>query len=481
MNDQQQPQPSASNGRRKWIIIFAIALLALGVFGYWLTTRGKVTTDDAQINGDLVPISPRINGYVDAVAVHDNQLVDAGQLLVQLDRRDLEAKLTAAGADLSAAKAQFAAATGQVALIERTAPAGASQAGAGVIAAGAGVSASISGISAAQSQVKAADAGVQVARAGVTAAKSDVTSADAQVRSATATLAVSRENVNSAEAQATKVVADLGRLKQLFGQGAISRQTLDAGEAANTSAQSALSAAKDGVNVAKAVLDQAKAGRANKAAALRQADSKLKAAIAAASQARQGVASAKAQLQQAHGQLGQAQAGKAGAETVPQQLTISKAQNKAAFARIQQAQAALRNAKLQLSYTRITAPVTGVVSQKGVQLGQYVQSGQLLMAIVPLSNVWVTANFKENDIEQMRTGQRVTIDVDTYPGRDFTGKVQSMSAATGSKFSLLPPENATGNFVKVVQRIPVKIVLDQPIPKDVILRPGQNVTATVHL
>jgi membrane fusion protein (multidrug efflux system) len=141
----------------------------------------------------------------------------------------------------------------------------------------------------------------------------------------------------------------------------------------------------------------------------------------------------------------------------------------------------LRTARLQLSYTRIAAPVDGQVSQKSVEPGQYLQPGQALMAIVSIKQAWVVANFKETQIEHMRRGQRADVEVDTYPGHVLRGKIDSIGAATGAKFSLLPPENATGNFVKVVQRIPVKIVLDRPLPRGVSLRPGQNVVATVHL
>ena len=175
----------------------------------------------------------------------------------------------------------------------------------------------------------------------------------------------------------------------------------------------------------------------------------------------------------------QAQAGLRGAQTGPEQIAAMRARAAAAAARVQQMRAMVKQAELNLEYTKIKAPVKGTVSRKSVEVGQVVQPGQPLMAIIALDRVWATANFKETQLESMRTGQPAAIKVDAYGGREFKGKVESLAAATGARFSLLPPDNATGNFVKVVQRVPVKIVLDEGQDPEHLLRPGMSVTATV--
>jgi len=481
LNDQPEPQAQANNGRRKLITIGVIIVLILGGVTYWLMGRGKVSTDDAQINGSIVPISPRVTGYIDHVLVASNQQVKTGQILVQLDARDLEARLRKAEADLATQQAQSAAATGQLSLTERTAPSGAQQAMAGVGFAESGVGAAEKQVSSAREQVAAAVANIDAARGVVAAARSAIAAATAQIQSAQAAVEGSQADVTSASAQAKKAAADEARYRQLFTNGAVSQQQLDAIEAANTSAQAALKASHDRSNAAAAALDQAKAQRSSAQAGLKQATARLSSAMAAEKQARAGVGVAQSGLSQARSQVARAVAAESGAATVPQQISVSRAQSNAAAARIKQSLADLRNARLQLSYTTIVAPVDGIVSQKNAEPGQYVQPGQLLMSIVPLRNVWVVANFKETQIGKMRVGQHAEIDVDSLPGKTFSGKIQSIGAATGSKFSLLPAENATGNYVKVVQRIPVKIVFDGPLPRGVVLRPGQNVTATVHL
>lgn len=170
-----------------------------------------------------------------------------------------------------------------------------------------------------------------------------------------------------------------------------------------------------------------------------------------------------------------------GANTVPQQVSAARDQYQAAMAKMRQSRADQKNSALLLSYSSIYAPVSGEVGQKSVQPGQYVQPGQMLMSVVPLQGVWVIANFKETQIGRMKAGQRAEIDIDTYPRQPIRGRVASIGAATGAAFSLLPPENATGNFVKVVQRVPVKIIMDRPLPDSVVLRPGMNVVVRVNI
>lgn len=487
MNQEQTPAqtPEATNnnknGRRGITIALIILIIAAAGFVYWLLGRGWESTDDAQVEGDMVPITSRVSGYVARVNVDDNFVVQPNYVLVQLDRKDFIARLRSAQANLSSLIAQAAATNSQLSLTQKAAPAGAEAAKAQAVAAGSGVSASATQIAAAQAQSAAAKASAQAALEAIASAKSDIATADAQIDSAKAAVQATQANVSSAKAQATKAASDATRYSQLYSQGAASKQLLESAQATSTSAEAALEASREQVNSAKAALAQAKSRRAAAQSALQQAVARAKAANAAASQAAAGVAAARAGLSESQARLVGANASAAGAATAPQQVAVGQAQNRAAAAKINQARADVRNASLQLSYTTITAPVSGIVSQKSVQPGQFLTPGQMLMSVVPLSNTWIIANFKETQLTDMRVGQPAEIEVDAYPGRKFHGRVQSIGAATGAQFSLLPPQNATGNYVKVVQRIPVKIVLDKPLPQGVVLRQGMNVTASVDM
>ena len=259
----------------------------------------------------------------------------------------------------------------------------------------------------------------------------------------TADLAWAQANIEKSRANAELAKADLARYKPLMEKGEISKQQYDAAQANADATASALKADEE----------------------------KLE-------QARRNVDVAKAQRDAAKAKVGQANAGVASAQADIKQVSMKTADAQAKLAKVEQARAALEAAQLNLSYTEITAPVDGVATHKQVETGQIVQAGQGLMVIVPLHDVWVTANFKETQLKKMKAGQKAEVKVDTY-GKTFSGHVDSIAGATGSVLSLLPPENATGNYVKVVQRIPVKIVLD-PIPAEIaVLRPGMNVDATV--
>jgi len=321
-------------------VIAGLALLALGGFGFrqWQFGVTHVSTDDAQIQGDVIPVLPRVSGFVAEVRVKENQQVRAGDTLVVLDDRDLVAKLAQAEADLSQAEA----------------------------AAG---SSSRSGQAPAQ-------------------------------------LAAAQASVADAEASAWKAHGDLTRARGLAARDVISRQDLDAAEATSRSADAHLEAARNQVQAASA-----------------------------------GVTSAQA--------------------------------------RVGSARAARDQAALQLSYTRLVAPSSGVVSRKDVEVGQLVQVAQPLMSVVPLDDVWVVANLKETDVRGVAPGDRVQIHVDSYPGRTFAGTVESLSPASGARFSLLPPDNATGNFTKVVQRIPVRVRIDASEDPRHVLRPGMSVNVVI--
>ena len=480
MGNENSSSMLPANGMKRWsIIVGVMSIIAISGAAYWAANRNKVSTDDAQIAGDLVPINARTSGYVNRIVVDENDQVRKGQLLVSLDQRDLNAKLHSAEATVNAQKAQASAASCQASITECSAPALAAQAGAGVAAAISALSAAQDQVTAARSQYMSSKANIESLKSAVKMASNNVELADSQVDAAKASLASAEYGVTSAQANVKKVSSDYSRFKELFVSGATSRQQLDSAEAANTSADAALEQARENVKTAKAAVAQAIAKRSAAVNQLSQAKAALTSGIHAASQACTGVNSAKAAVGQANARVSQAQAQASGASTAPQQIAASKAQYKASMAQTKQAVANVNNAKLQLSYTTISSPVGGVVSQKSVQMGQYVQPGQMLMSVVPLKRVWVIANFKETQIQGMHPGDRAIVDVDTYSGKSFEGRVKSIGAATQASFSLLPSQNATGNFVKVVQRIPVKIVFDKQLPKNVVLRPGANVTATV--
>ncbi len=273
----------------------------------------------------------------------------------------------------------------------------------------------------AQAVLRAAREGVPITTtttaSGVSSAAAGVTRAEAGVAGSQARLDAAGAHLREATANDTRLQRDLGRLRQLVEKDEISRQQYDAAVAAAASARA-------GVDAARATVVEAEHARA---------------------QAQDALLQAQAELRTAH--------------TAPNQVAVMRAREASAEARVQQAQAAVLQARLALSYTTATAPTDGVISRKTVELGQTVEAGQPLLALVPLADVWVTANFKETQLRHMHPGQRAVIEVDTY-GRSYRGRVDSIAAATGARFSLLPPENATGNYVKVVQRVPVKIVLD---------------------
>jgi len=457
-----------------------VALLVAGLI-YWLLTRGKESTDDAQINGHLVMVTARVASHVRYVAVDDTDRVKAGQLLVQLDRRDLLQTLRKAEADLASQKAQTAAATSQISITQHTAPSSAGQAMAATMIASQGIAASEAQLSSAESQVASAEASVRAARDTAQSARTDVAAAQAQIRSAQEGLTIARADVTAAESNATTQAQEEQRYRYMYNLGAVSRQQYQNIVNTNIAAQASLRSARGRLAVAQTAVAQAVARRAGAEALLARANSQVTSSMAALRQARAGVRSAQVGLNQARSRLRQAQAAQYGTETVPQQVHISESQRRAAAAKIAQSYADVRAARLQLSYTTITAPVAGEIAGRNVNPGQYVEPGQALMAVVRLNDVWVTANFKETQIRHMKPGQVADIHVDTYSGMCFRGRVKGIGAASGELLSLLPPQNATGNFVKVVQRIPVRIVFDQPIPKGVVLRPGQNVVVTVHV
>jgi membrane fusion protein (multidrug efflux system) len=288
--------------------------------------------------------------------------------------------------------------------------------------------------------------GVTSAQGGVEQAQAAVATADHEIEAANARLASAQAVERQRRAEATRTARDVERLKGLAAKDEIPQQQYDAAVSASDAAQAAVEAA---------------------GASVREAVTAVSVAQARAVQARAAAAQSRASLRTAN--------------TGPEQVKVTRAQADVAVARVQQAEAALAQAKLNLEYAVVKAPAAGVVSRKTVEVGQVVQPGQPLLALVNMENVWVTANFKETQLGDMRVGQRVTVKVDALGGKSFDGHIQSIAAATGARFSLLPPENATGNYVKVVQRVPVKIVLDAGQDPEHRLRPGMSVIPVVHL
>jgi membrane fusion protein (multidrug efflux system) len=365
-----------------------------GVF-FWRYLNTYESTDDAQVDVHFYPISARISGYVVKVNVDDNQYVEKGTVLVEIDPKDYEVAVAQAQANLASAQA-----TAQS--LNITVP--------------------ITSVNTA-SQLKATTSDVATSNAGIIAAEKQAAAAHAQLE--------------QAEANDVKVQDDLRRYKMLV----------------------------DKQEVAAQVYDQAVAA--------------AKASTASISAATANESAAEQLVLQARSRLAGSEANRQSAETGPQQVSSTRDRARAALADVEQKRAALEQAQLNLQYTKIVAPVSGAVN-KTVVAGMNVGAGQELLTVVPLDEVWITANFKETQLRRMQPGQKANIHVDAS-GRTFRGHVDSIAGATGPLFSLLPPENATGNYVKIVQRIPVKIVLEPGENRDRQLRPGMNVVPDVYL
>jgi membrane fusion protein, multidrug efflux system len=394
-SDYQRPSRTKSSGFRIAIVIGIVVLLVVGFFAYRYFTSYE-STDDAQIDGHINSVSARISGHVIKLNVNDNQYVQAGTVVVEIDPTDYQVAYERAKADFADAQASATAA---------------------------GVNIPITSVNT-TSQLSSSEADVNSARAGIQAAKQQFQAAQAQLQ--------------QAEAHDVKAQNDLERYRQLVSKQEISQQQFD------------------------------------------QATAAARASTAEVAGARASMEAAQQQVTQAEGKLVQAQANWRYAQTAPRQMQISRAKSESALAQVQRMKALLDQAQLNLQYTKVVAPVNGIISNRTVEVGQNVSPGQELMKCINLDDIWVTANFKETQLRNMRAGQRVTIEVDAN-GRKYNGKVDSIAGASGARFSLLPPENATGNYVKVVQRIPVKINLDPGSNNDHQLRPGESVAPKVWI
>ncbi len=385
---------NAKSRRNIFILVIVVVVVFVGIF-LWRYFASYESTDDAQADVHLYPVSARVAGYVLKVNINDNQWVEKGTVLVEIDPKDYEVALAQAQANLSNAEA-----TAQS--LNITVP--------------------ITSVNT-SSQLKFAASGIEDADAGVIAAQRQLNAAHSQVE--------------AAEANDVRAQADLRRYKLLV----------------------------DKREIAPQIYDQA------------LATAKSSAATSAAAQSNESAAEQSVKQAQSH--LAQADANHRYAETGPQQVSSTKARVRALIADVEQKRALLEQAQLNLQYTKILAPVSGEVN-KTVVVGMNVQDGQQLITLVPLDEVWVTANFKETQLKHMEVGQKAEIHVDSS-GRTLKGHVDSIAGATGPLFSLLPPENATGNYVKIVQRIPVKIVLEPGENRERVLRPGMNVVPDVYL
>ena len=384
--------------RTKWGLILAGLVILIAVFFLWRYLASYESTDDAQIDGHVNSVSARISGYVLKLNVEDNQYVEKGTVLVEIDPADLEGATAEARAQYADAQAQASAA---------------------------GINVPITDVSTA-SQVSGAQGGVSGAQAGISAAREQFEKAKSQVA--------------EADANNTKAQNDLLRYKLLIDKQEISQQQYDQ--------------AVDSAQAAAATLQAARANADAYAAQIKQAQSKLE----------------------------QADADLRNAGNRTHMMRVIRARALSAQAIAQQKKVALEQAELNLSYTKIMAPVSGVVSNRTVEVGQNVQPGQEMMKVIPLGegDLWVTANFKETQLKRMKPGLPADIAVDAN-GKTYKGHVDSIAGASGARFSLLPPENATGNYVKVVQRIPVKIVFEPGETKGHELRPGMSVVPKVWI
>jgi membrane fusion protein (multidrug efflux system) len=387
--------PRPARGKRAFLVLLALMVVVVGsIAAYSFATAGREGTDDAVVEADVVAVTARVPGLVSEILVQDNQMVQKGAVVLQLDSADLTARVAQARAELLTARAQAAGAH-------------------------------------AQSQVVAASArgGFQSAEAQVVASTAAVQAADAQIGMAQAASVRAQAEVDKAE-------SDLRRAQELVAVDAIARQQLDG-------AQLAADAAR---------------------AALRQAQA--------------NITSAQEGKRAAEGRVAEARARVAQTAPVGQQIETAHQSAALADARVTAAEAALHLAELQLSYTKVTAPGDGLVTQLGARVGALVQAGQPLAQLVP-ARTYLVANFKETQIDRMRPGNRADVTIDAYPGRTFSAKIESLAGGTGSRFSVMPPDNASGNFVKVVQRVPVRLVWTA-VP-DVTLKAGLSANVTVFV
>lgn len=405
----EAPKGFLRSGAGRWIVLAVVLALIVGGFFAWRYYSVRESTDDAEIDGHIHPISAKEFGTIIRVNVDDNQFVKAGTVLVEFDPKDYRVAFDRAQADLQEAEAALAASHTNVPIT----------------------------VTSTSSRLTGSEADVEQARATLASATQQVAAAEARLKSVQA-------NVLQAEANYQKAAKDVERFKPLLAKDEISQQQYDSAVATANALEAELTAAKAQVAVAQ-----------------------------------EGIRVAQSAVNEQRAKLAASEATAAAAKTGPQEVAATRARVNSAVARVAQARATLEAAQRGLEKTITRAPIDGYIENRVAEVGQVVQPGQPLLSIVPLHDIWVTANFKESQLKNMRIGQTVTISVDAYGGRKYKGHVDSFAATTGAKASLLPPENATGNYVKVVQRVPVKIVLENGQDPEHLLRPGMSVEPTV--
>ena len=415
-------------GRRLVLSLAGLAACAAIIWGgiVWYRGSTRVTTDDAYVEGVIAPVSAKVTGHIVEMNVRDNQAVKRGELLLRVDPRDFEARVAQAKAAAAVAEANLKAARSEVPLARDITRAQTDEARANL-------EGSVVSVKSGEANVAESRARLEARRAAVGAATAEVAAAESTVR---------------------KTGLEIERMRRLMKNDYVSRREHDDAQAA--------------YETAGAMHEAARRRLAQTEQEVQQAEAELAARLHAVDVAKQKVAEARGTVARAEGQQGQ--------------VTVKQAEVTRAEATLKQAHAELAMAELQLAYTEVRAPADGVVSKRTVEIGQVVQPGQPLLAIVPLHEVWVLANFKETQLARVHPGMQADVEIDGFPGKVFHGKVESISAGTGARFSLLPPENATGNWVKVVQRVPVKILLEQkevgnPQP----LRAGMSAVVTIRL
>jgi membrane fusion protein, multidrug efflux system len=414
---------------RQQTLVAVVAALLIGALGYgfsvWRYWQTHVSTDDAYVEARVSPVSAKITGNVVAVLVTDNQEVKAGEPIVRLDPRDYEVKLQQARAAILTARGSEKGATATVPMSDESTV----------------------------SMVQQGEAAMHTATLSVEMATSVIEEKRGQLKGKQAAINTARSAVQSAEADFERTQLERERAKQLLERHLVAQRDFDFADAALKTSRATLDAARTRLEEAQADAQRAEAELASQTVAL--------------AQSRRRVEESRAFLAQAQSQR--------------RQVGIRRAEAETASGRLAEALANAREAELKLEYTTITAPMHGRITKKTVEVGQVVQPGQPLLAVVSMDDIWVLANYKETELTHVRPGQPVTITVDTYPGAKFKARVDSIQAGTGARFSLLPPENATGNFVKVVQRIPVKLVLDPGTDRQHLLVPGMSVVPTIQV
>jgi membrane fusion protein, multidrug efflux system len=391
---EDQKVVAPKKNRARVIALGVLALGVAGVLGWYVLHAGLESTDDAQVDADVVSVPSLSANVVTKVLFAENQAVKAGDVLVELDDAQARARLLEAEAQVATAKAAADAADADVGVVQVTV----------------------------RGQKSAAEASLQGANVSATSTTDEIAQADAELAAAAAAV--------------EQAQTDLDRQKRLFADNATPKQELDRAQTG---------------------FDAANAKRAQAAAHQAIVHSRT--------------AQARATVEEARARVGQTSA-------VAEEISQAQAKAMEARARVQGAEAQRDLAAIELARTKVYAPRDGIASRKSVVVGQLLSVGQPVASIVPANDVWVMANFKETQLDKMRVGQPADVEIDAYTELKLHGEVESLSGATGARFSLLPPENATGNFTKVVQRVPVKIRI-KDLPADHSLRPGMSADVTV--